>query len=263
MSLVDLANFFQLNVAGFVLVFFRVSGLMLFAPLFGSSRVPRRVKILLALVMAMGMTQIDKQNMTLPGDTWSLTIAIVGELCFGIAMGMMVSLVFISAQWAGEVIGQQLGFNISEVIDPQFGQAGSLVGDLYFYLTMAIFLSIGGHRVLVDSVHTSLQVVPPLSLWVNPDVFGMLVSLMLAATTLAVRIAAPMFLTMLVLDVAMGFLSKTMPQFNIMTAGMSVRAMLGMVVLIVGIYVAGFVLQSALIESLAGVQHVWQTGVGR
>jgi flagellar biosynthesis protein FliR len=259
MPLVELANFFQINAVGFALVFFRVAGLMLFAPLFGSSRVPRRVKLLLALVMTLGMTGIDYTAVVAPSDLPTLTIAIGGEICFGIAMGMMVSLVFIASQWAGEMVGQQLGFNISEVIDPQFGQAGSLVGDLYFYLTMAIFLTIGGHRVLVDAVHQSITAVPPLALWVNADVLATVVDFMLAATTLAVRIAAPVFLTMLLLDVAMGFLSKTMPQFNIMTAGMSVRAMLGMVVLIVGIFVTGEVLQGSLIDTLLQVKGIWST----
>jgi flagellar biosynthesis protein FliR len=260
MSLTELANFFQIHTAGFVLVFFRVAGLMLFAPLFGSSRVPTRVKILLALAMTLGMTQVDYAGVRIPDDTWSLTAAIAGELCFGLALGMLVSLVFIAAQWAGEMIGQQLGFNISQVLDPQFGQAGSLVGDLYFYLTMAVFLLIGGHRILVDSVHQSVRVLPPLTLWVTPDLFSLLLEMLLVAMTLALRLAAPVFVAMLVLDVAMGFLSRTMPQFNIMSAGLSLRAMFGLVVVIVGIYVAGEVLQSALLDTLSGVQGMWEQG---
>jgi flagellar biosynthesis protein FliR len=54
---------------------------------------------------------------------WQLAVGIGGEIIFGFAMGMILSFVFIAGQWAGELIGQQMGFNMSEVFDPQFGQA--------------------------------------------------------------------------------------------------------------------------------------------
>src|SRR5262245_55855167 len=117
----------------FALVFFRLAGMMLFAPLFGSAKVPRRVKVLVALVLAFMMTGwIDARKVELPSSIWELAIGIGGEIIFGLAMGTIVSFVFIAAQWAGEIIGQQMGLNISEVLDPQFGAAGSLVGDMYF-----------------------------------------------------------------------------------------------------------------------------------
>ena len=85
--------------------------MMLFAPLFGSERIPRRVRLLLALVLAMAMTQGVKA-VSLPTTTWELTAGIAGEMAFGLAMGMIQSFVFIAAQWAGEIIGQQMGFSI-------------------------------------------------------------------------------------------------------------------------------------------------------
>src|SRR5262245_9885471 len=150
----------------FLLVFFRLAGMMLFAPLFGSARIPRRVKVMIALVMAMMMTgSIDANSVVLPGTTWGLALGIGGEIVFGLAMGTIVSMVFIAAQWAGEIIGQQMGLNISEVLDPQFGQAGSLVGDLYFMLTMVVFLSppVAGHRVLIEAVRDSFDKLPLMS----------------------------------------------------------------------------------------------------
>jgi flagellar biosynthetic protein FliR len=101
----------------FALVFFRLAGMMLFAPLFGSARVPRQMKIMVALVMAMLMTgELRGRHVELPQSMWELAIGIGGELMFGLAMGTIVSFVFIAAQWAGEIIGQQMGFNISEVL---------------------------------------------------------------------------------------------------------------------------------------------------
>jgi flagellar biosynthetic protein FliR len=247
----------------FVLVFFRMAGLMVMSPLFGSTRIPRRVKVLFASVAAFGaMTAID-QPLAFPGNLFDLILAIAGEICFGLAMGLIVSFTFIAAQWAGEMIGQQMGFNLSEVFDPQYGQAGSLVGDLYFMLTLVIFLSIGGHRMLVGAVHESLITSPPLSLVFNESLFQAILDMFTTATVLALRLAAPMFFTMLVVDVAMGTISRAMPQFNVMSAGLSIRALMGMGELLVGIVITSDALMASLTSQLELVADLWGGHRGR
>jgi flagellar biosynthetic protein FliR len=241
----------------FVLVFFRMAGLMIMSPLFGSTRIPKRMKILFASVAALGaMSAIDKP-LQFPDTLWGLTFGIAGEICFGLAMGMIVSLTFIAAQWAGEMIGQQMGFNLSQVFDPQYGQAGSLVGDLYFMLTLVIFLAIGGHRIMLLAVQESLVTAPPLSLTFSEPLFGILLDMLTAATVLALRLAAPMFFTMLVVDLAMGCIGRAMPQFNVMTAGLSIRAIVGILVLLLGVTLSSEALQASLEDQLATVRTIW------
>src|SRR5438105_13495060 len=92
------------HIPTFVLVFFRVAGLMLAAPLFGSANIPRRVKVLLAIVLAFGLAPTVGRP-DLPETVWGLAAGIGGELIFGIAMGMGLSFTFIAANWAGEIIG--------------------------------------------------------------------------------------------------------------------------------------------------------------
>src|SRR5687768_17851129 len=96
----------------FVLVFFRVAGMMLFAPLFGSHRIPKRVRALLALVIAFSMVNAVKGPVNFPPTAWQTAVAIGGEMMFGLAMGMILAFVFVSVQWAGEIIGQQMGLNL-------------------------------------------------------------------------------------------------------------------------------------------------------
>lgn len=241
----------------FVLVFFRMAGLMIMSPLFGSTRVPRRMKVMFASVASLGAVGAIHQPVQFPDSLWELTFAIGGEICFGLAMGLIVSLTFIAAQWAGEMIGQQMGLNLSEVFDPQFGQAGSLIGDLYFMLTMILFLLIGGHRILMAAVQESLITAPPLSLAFDAPLFEILLDMLTAATVLALRLAAPMFFTMLVVDLVMGCIGRAMPQFNIMTAGLSIRAMVGILVLILGITLSSEALQTSLVEQLNLVHQLW------
>ncbi len=256
----SLPDFLQLQalVPGFVLTFFRVAGLMLFAPMFGSTRVSRRVKMMVALVMSMAMLGgTDPARAVVQDDLMYMAVAIAGEMLMGVAMGMIVSLVFIAAQWAGEMIGQQVGFNVGQAFDPQFGGGGNVIGDTYFMFTMVIFLLIGGHRVLVDGVFDSLRAVPPGALVFHDEMLEPVMHFMTTTTTLALRLAAPVFVTMLIVDVAMGCLSKTMPQFNVMTTGMSLRAIIGMGLLSLGTLVVASVIETALGESLLSLPVFW------
>ena len=244
---------FQRYAIGFALVFVRVAGLMLMAPLFGSARVPRRFKLLIALVMAVPMFHFAS-SVNLPLATNSigtLVVGLAGELLLGLCLGLTVALVFIAAQWSGEMVGQQIGLNLAASFDPQFGGGGSLIGELAFMLSTAIFLIIGGHRWLVMGIHESLVTLPPLSFGISTDLFDSLINFLTAATQLALRLSAPMFVTMIIVDVAMGCISRTVPQLNVMSAGMSVRAVLGIGVLVVGVGTTSHVLKDALELSIA------------
>jgi flagellar biosynthetic protein FliR len=252
MSLDEMLQF----VPVFVLALFRIAGLMMYAPLLGSAKIPKRVKALFAIILAMGMTSSIARPMVLPPTVWGVAVAIGGELIFGFAMGMVFSFVFIAAQWAGQIIGQQIGFNLSEVFDPQYGGASSVVGDLYYMLTLVVFLFVDGHRQMIRGIRASFDSLPLLSVGMNMPVFDLVLRMFETTTVLAMRLAAPLLVTMLVVDLALGFLGKTMPQLNIMTAGLSIKAMIGMVVLIIGVsmYSTPRVIEAAVNDSMQVVQ---------
>jgi flagellar biosynthetic protein FliR len=243
----------------FVLVLFRITGFMLFAPLFGSTRIPRQVRVLFAIILAAGLTTTVTPPMHLPQTSWGVALAFGGELCFGLAMGMVLSFVFIAAQWAGEIIGQQMGFNLAETFDPSFSQGSTLVGDLYYMLTLVVFLAIHGHRLMIRGLRDSFDSLPLLSVGINESIFDLIISMLQSCTMLAIRLAAPILVTMLIVDLTLGFLGKTMPQLNVPAMGQSVKAVVGMVVLIIGLtlYSTPNVIQIGLEESLDAVRLVW------
>jgi flagellar biosynthetic protein FliR len=241
----------------FVLVFFRITGMMIFAPLFGSERIPRRVRLMLALVLSAGLSGVVKGPVALPNELWQLTLGIAGEMAFGLAMGMILSFTFIAAQWSGEMIGQQMGLNMSEVLDPQFGASGSLIGNMYFMLTLVIFLLVGGHREMILGLKMSFQSLPLMSLGVDKPLLDTLIGLLQSCTTLAMRLAAPVLVTMLIVDLALGCIGKAMPQMNVLTAGLSIRSLLGLGVVIVGLTLTVNVLSGSLLTAMHEVQLRW------
>jgi len=234
----------------YVLVLFRIAGMMVWAPLLGSQQIPKRVKALIACIIAAAMAPGIAPHLSLPQTTWGLALAIGGELIFGAAMGMILSFIFVAAQWAGEMIGQQMGLNLGQTFDPQYGANGSMIGDVYFFLALLIFLGINGHHAMLQGVYDSFAVLPLGSVGIDRPLFGLLIGLFQGATLLAMQLAAPMLVTMLVLDVILGFVGKTVPQLNIMTAGISLRSLVGMAVLVLGLSMTSRVLRSALIDGM-------------
>ncbi len=241
----------------FVLVLFRVAGMMIFAPLFGSRRVPRRVRAMLALVIAFSMVSSVKQAVVFPPSAWQTAVAIGGEMMYGLAMGMILSFVFIAVQWAGEIIGQQMGLNIGAVLDPQFGSQGSVVSDAYFMLLLVIFLVVRGHHAMLRGLHDSFSSLPLLSVYIDRPLFETLIGLFHASTTLAMQLAAPMMVTILVVDLSLGFIGKTVPQMNVMSAGMTLRSVIGMIVLIAGLVMSSQVMSSAVLDGMHSVRQAW------
>src|SRR5450755_1702197 len=196
----------------YVLVLFRIAGMMIWAPLLGSTQIPKQVKAMIACVLAAAIAPNLSVHVAIPTTSWGLAIAIGGEIVFGAAMGFILSLVFIAAQWAGEIMGQQMGLNLGQTLNPQFGGGGSVVGDLYFFLTLLIFLCIGGHLAMIKGVFESFSALPLLSVSMNRPLLTTITSVFGGATMLAMQLAAPMLVTMLVVDMVLGFVGKTVPQ---------------------------------------------------
>jgi flagellar biosynthetic protein FliR len=253
MSLNNALNFVPL----FVLVFFRTAGLMLAAPLFGSAKIPRRVKVMLALVLALGLVNRAKLPPNMPADNVQLAAGVAGELIFGLLMGLGVSLAFTAITWGGEIIGQQMGFTLGENFDPQYGQGGSIVGDLYLMLTLIIFLAIRGHHAMIEGLAASFDSLPLLGAGIDNNLFDLFTGLLTAATVLAFKVAAPMLVTMLVVDVALGFIGKSVPQINVMNAGLTLRSGLGIAVLVVGLMLTSEIMRDALFDSVSSITHAW------
>jgi flagellar biosynthetic protein FliR len=249
MSLEEALNF----VPAFVLAFFRLAGMFLAAPLFASARVPVRIKVLLALTAALAAAPGIPLPGGLPAGTWQLAAGIGSELIFGLALGTMLNLVFVAVQWAGEVIGQQMGLGLGQVFDPQSGQSGAVVGDVYYIFTLVVFLAAGGHRVFLAGVLESFHHLPPLTPTMDAGLLDVVSGLLASATELAMRLSGPMLVTMLAVDVVLGFLGKTMPQLNVITAGLSLRALVGMAVLVLGLATASEVIRESVLDSLRQV----------
>ncbi|HUO02910.1 MAG TPA: flagellar biosynthetic protein FliR [Rhizomicrobium sp.] len=252
----SLADFSQL-VPVYVLVLVRIGAMMMYAPLLGSAQIPRQVRALIACVLSLAVARGVAPPAEPIRSLGLLAVGIGGEMVFGLAMGMILSFCFIAAQWAGDLIGQQIGINLSETFDPQYGTQGAILGNLFFMLTLVVFLTINGHRAMLMGVRASFDSLPLLSVGMNRSLLGLLVGLFEASTQLALQLAAPVLVSLLVVDLALGFIGKTMPQLNVMSLGLSIRAIVGMIVLIIGIGLTSRVIRESVRDGMNSMYQAY------
>jgi flagellar biosynthetic protein FliR len=208
---------------GFVLVLARVSGLLVVAPILGSSIVPVRVRAFFALVVSL---MLFPSILPTIGSELTLSAALLGlagELMIGIVLGLGVSMLFVAMELAGLMISQQAGLALAEVIDPVLQTQGTPLGRIYFICAIFIFLIVGGLRAMVQALLDSFATLPLLSFAPGQSVVSVLVGLLTGMMIVALRLAGPALTALLLTSVAMGFISRTMPQLNILAVGFSIR----------------------------------------
>ncbi len=210
----------------FALILFRVSGLVMTAPVFGSAVVPVRVRV--ALTFAASTMLFPMVSSQAPADL-SLSAALlgcIGELAIGATIGLAVAILIMSAEVAGEMVSQQAGIGLSEVINPLLDEQSSIIGQIYVIVLTLVFLLAGGHRAMMASLLDTFDVIPLLSFRPGESIVILFVEMLSSAFMMGIRLAAPVLIALFLTGTALGFLSRTMPQLNILSVGFTLRALI-------------------------------------
>lgn len=217
-------------------------GMMLMAPVFGHSTVPLRLRVLMALVIATAVA--GGLSAPVVGGT-SVVPAIAMELLLGVTIGLAARMVFVGIELAAVHVGQQMGVSLAAAFDP-FSAGGDAVRRLYVMLAVVILLGFGGHRMIISSLLRTFEAVPAGSFAPTGQLTGFLATVLTAGFALALKVAAPVLIAMLLATVALGMLQRTVPQCHILSVGMPVRVMLGMVALAAAVAVVAPVMEGAV-----------------
>jgi len=223
-----------------LLVLFRLTGIFVLAPMFGSEAIPRQVRVFLAL----GLSFCVYPMLLTPGSSSAVNVGftvdhgvplwpvlgMVGvELLIGFAVGFAASLPMIGMQVGGQVIDQQMGLGFAGVVNPEFGEEAGIIARLMFLMSLTIFIILGGHRAMLATLIGSFDKVP---LGGFDDLAGlatMMVGLLDVTFDMAFRIAAPLLCVMFLVQISLGFIMRTVPQVNVLSVGFIIRILLGAV----------------------------------
>jgi flagellar biosynthetic protein FliR len=218
--------------ANFLLVLARISAAVIAMPLFGARGVPSQTKIGLALLLALIVVPLQGPHLRpIPTNLIVFSSLIGSEVLIGIALGVAVSLIFHAMQMGASLVGVQMGFGIGAVIDPMTGGQVGTLDQFYQLLVTLVFFAVNGHLIVIQGLLHSFQVVPPgaadISLIAGDKVTPFFASLFVVA----IRISLPVVGALLLTDIAMALVGRTVPQMNVLIVGFPVKIAVGLLVL--------------------------------
>ncbi len=149
----------------------------------------------------------------------------------GFLLGLSIRLIFAGIQLAGEFIGFQMGFGMAHVIDPQSGTDTTLIAQFHYLLGLLIFLSIDGHHWFLKALVRSFDLLSPGEFSLQKEFFPWFMGLCGKMFLTAIKIIAPVMVILILVQIAMGLVAKTVPQVNVLLSSFPLTISLGLIVL--------------------------------
>lgn len=262
-SLIEL--FSPASVVVFILVATRLSGLLLTAPLLSSSQwpVPLKSGFLLCVTLlvwgSVGLPWLGSHhNAVLATSLPQMAPLILQELLVGLSLGYVAYLLMVAVQISGEILATQMGLAVANTLDPTFGGSSPVVGQLYGNFAMVTFFGLNLHHWLLKAVVHTYSLFPLAGKY-TPAMAGILTERLVVLTAegfaLGLLIAMPLLTILLLLELALGFMAKLVPQMNIFVVGLPLKVIVGL---------GGMAMSLPHFEAFLGTQlkpwvaHLWQ-----
>ncbi len=231
----DLGTYYTEYISSYALPFTRIGGVLMVMPLIGTQLVGKPVRIILAMLITFAIApQIPITTATEPGTLLWVVLA-AKELLIGVAMGLVVQMLFQALVVGGQTIAMQAGLGFAQLVDPVNGVSVAAISQLYLLMANIFFFSTNGHlavfQVMAESFH---QLPVGVSAWdkvslINQSMFKTVTWLFASG----LLIALPVVISLLMVNLTFGVISKMAPQFNVFSFGFAFTVVVG--ILVVGV----------------------------
>jgi len=222
-------------IAGLLWPLTRILGLIAAAPFFGHASVPVSVKVILGVLLALVIAPTMPAVPATDPMSYAGLLILVQELLIGLAMGFSMRLVFAAVEYAGELASSTMGFGFASFFDPSTqGRSAAISQFMSMVATMA-FLAVNAHLVLLAALSESFVSLPisatPLSLAAPLE----LVRSGSRIFSAGLQLALPIIGAILIVNVALGILTRAAPQLNIFGIGFPITLGVGMLTISVAL----------------------------
>jgi flagellar biosynthetic protein FliR len=208
-----------------VLVAVRLTGLLLIAPTFSASAVPRQLRVALLVVFTGLLQPVARVTATAPLLT---PATLAAELLVGFAIGLGAALVVGAAEMAGDVMAVQIGLSGSALLDPLDQSQLPSLGIFTRLFAIALLLTFDLHQVLLGAIADSFVLVPPGQPVAMGTGLGQLVALAGGLFVQGLRFAAPVMAVLLLINAVLAILTRAAPQFNLLTVAFPLQIAVGL-----------------------------------
>ena len=220
--------------AAFILMFARIGTMIMLLPGLGEMSVPARVRLTIALVLTFVLFPLHRAGYTIdlrsPGP---VIIALGQELLIGVVLGLTARLTISALQVAGSVIAQQLGLGFVTAVDPTQGQQGIILGNFLTLLGITLIFATDLHHMVIAALNDSYRLFQPGEVPVVSDVTSLVTNTIASAFRVGIQLSGPFLVFGLVFNIALGVLSRLMPQMQVYFVAVPASIMIGFLILLI------------------------------
>lgn len=227
--MIDVAYFLAL-----FLVFLRMTSYFIAVEIFFPSGTPQIFKGVFSLILSFGIISgVDYTTINAINNGYTLVFYAISEIMTGVILGYITNLVFQAIKLAGAWMDIHAGFSMVSVLDPTNHTTSTLLGNFSYFISLAFFFIVDGHHVLIKMLIESTTIVPIGKTIVYQETLMGVMKTIFNCFTLGVKIAIPLVLIIVITDVCLGLISRTVPTIPIMIFGMPIKNMLGLITFII------------------------------
>ena len=246
----------------FLWPFFRVLGLMATAPMLGEHYIPTRVKVGFAAVSMLVIAPSLPAMPTISPASFHGLFITLQQVLIGIALGLVMRIVFAAVQTAGEFIGLQMGLSFASFFDPASGANTTVLARLMNMIAMLVFMALNGHLLMFAGLVRTFDVLPINHGPLDINGWGVLIEWSSEIMVSGMLLALPLIIVLLTINLALGILNRTAQQLSVFAVGFPISLLMGLILLTVVLpqtapflarfYQTGYETMGRLVQALAG-----------
>lgn len=227
--MIDLAYFL-----GIFLIFLRISSYFVATKIFFPSGTPIMFKTGFSMILSYGIISgVDHTTVLAIDSNYMIAFYIISEVLTGLILGYITNLVFQAAKLAGSWIDIHAGFSMVTILDPATQTSTTLMGNLFYFVSLVFFFMINGQELIVKSIYESISIVPLGHTIVYQETVMGAAETIVNFFALGVKIALPIVLIIVMTDICLGLITRTVPTIPIMIFGMPIKNILGFITFLI------------------------------
>jgi len=231
----------------YLFIWARLMGIVFLFPFFSYRGIPLLLRIWLSLIIAfLVFLSMDADPQLLFRSPLDMVLMLGREVLVGLALGYLVVLMFSVFLNAGQMVDLKSGLMLSGVFEPQFGSQVTFMGQFYYLLALVFFLTLNGHHYFLQALLNSYDVIAIGSEFMVRELTGGVVRIFADMFSLAFQLVAPIIIILMIMDVALGLIAKTVPQVHVFIEGLPLKIALSLLLLAILVPVFGVVWEGLL-----------------
>ncbi len=234
----DISQLNEIQILMFGLILLRMSAFVVSAAVFSSPSISVHLKVLFSVVLTLVVFKIVATNDALARLHElenNLLLLAARELMIGIALGFVTRLFFFALSMAGELVSVSLGLGQAQIFNPMAGSMGNAMEQFYVIIGTLIYLSLNGHHMMIHGIVQSFSVSEVASMHFNYESFAEMTLKAQGFFTMGIKIAAPVLISMILVQVGIALLSRAVPQINVMVTSASITTLLGFTIIFISL----------------------------